>query len=324
VSIGQVPYQNYKRFELAIGDRAYPNSLSDLADAPERLYMIGAIELLEQAAIAIVGSRKASPYGLLCAESFARQAACQGLVVVSGGAVGCDQAAHLGALDVAAPSIVVLGCAADVVYPSQAEPLFEKILAAGGLLLSELPWGVNPARWAFVKRNRLIAGLCQATLIIEAGIPSGTFSTADATLSLGRELLVVPGSILSRQSAGCNRLIAQGAWPIISDDSFSEALRQIYNQRPIDLLMGDTHQLKNGSAAVADSQLSLVDLQEASPDQAILERLKVMPARPDELVGICGKDVTQVIRYLSALEFTGQVVRMLDGRFATNLQLRQD
>jgi DNA processing protein len=282
--------------------------------------MIGAPRVLEQAAIAIIGSRKASPYGLLCAQRFARRAAIRGLVVVSGGAVGCDQAAHTGAIETEMPTIVVLGCGADVEYPANSRTIFQQILEAGGLLLSELPWKTPPARWAFVRRNRIIAGLAGATLIIEAGMPSGTFSTADVTLSLGRELLVVPGSILSKQSAGCNHLIAQGAWPIIDDSSFDSALTEIYRVLP---LMDMMQQMDNSADETRESKTDqetdpveeIKDNQDRNVDVLIMERLKSVPSRPDDLVDLCGKDIVEVIRYLSVLEFTGQIARQPDGRF---------
>ena len=310
-----VVYPKFAQIELTPDDMSYPGSLRELSDAPKKLYLIGSIEALNQPTIAIVGSRKASPYGLLCSARFAKRAACHGLVVVSGGAIGCDQAAHQGALETKSPTIVVLGCGADIVYPNDAHQLFASVLAAGGAIISELPWGSPPARWAFIKRNRIIAGLAQATLIVEAGMPSGTFSTADSTLALGRELLVLPGSILSKQSAGCNHLIAQGAWPIIDDRSFDDALSNIYTEPP--LLRGFSEpQKRSGLSEAPDEMNQLEQTATADAYNNIMERLRVIPSFPDELVGTCGKDVVEVIRYLSALEFSGQVTRLIDGRFS--------
>ena len=350
-------YPRHPRKVLAYDDDSYPDSLRDLADPPKRLFLIGNSDLLHKPAIAIVGSRKASAYGLICAQRFSRQAAFRDLVVVSGGAVGCDQAAHEGALAVDGLSIVVLGCGADVIYPSNARDLLERVLAAGGLIVSELPWGAPPARWAFVQRNRVIAGLSQATLIVEAGLPSGTFSTADATLGLGRELLVLPGSILSKQSAGSNRLIAQGAWPIIDDTSFDLALQEVFQLRlfdadsQVEAVAGPTNepaadaghnerQSLNADHAVgpasdaghvvgpasdsghavgpaSDSDLLLEDEAPAqTPEERLLDRLRSIPAFPDDLIGSYGADAIEVIRCLSTLEFNGQVMRLLDGRYA--------
>ncbi|MCL2339897.1 MAG: DNA-processing protein DprA [Actinomycetia bacterium] len=315
-------YPQYQQLELLPGEAGYPALLLQLDKPPQRLYLIGQPELLQQHALAIVGSRQASPYGLSCAQRFGKRATFQGLTVVSGGAIGCDQAAHQGALSLQGPCIVVLGCGADVVYPLRARQLLEQILAAGGLIVSEAPWGAPPERWAFVRRNRVIAGLAAATLIIEAGLPSGTFSTADATLALGRELLVVPGSILSRQSAGCNQLIAQGAWPIIDDDSFDAALASIYPWLPPPATnqptAGSRHQARSPTEALAFDEENEAPPARSAAEVA-LERLRLMPARPDELIGCCGQDIVEVIRCLSTLEMQNQVVRLLDGRFATRL-----
>ncbi|MCL2632545.1 MAG: DNA-processing protein DprA [Coriobacteriia bacterium] len=324
-----MPYPGFEQHELSLDNIDYPEILIGLPDPPKKLYMIGNKGALLQPAIAIVGSRKATPYGLLCATRFAKRAAAHNLVVISGGAVGCDQAAHHGALELSTPTIVVLGCGADVMYPSDSGQLFTQVLLSGGLIVSELPWGSPPVGWAFVKRNRIIAGLALATLIIEAGMPSGTFSTADAALSLGRELLVVPGSILSKQSAGCNHLIAQGAWPIIDDKSFDTALRDIYVEPRMKLGFVEDSQVATASLAQTEGDETgfsyegdeLHDDIETSDDQqkaALLQRLRIMPSHPDELVGTYGKDVVEVIRYLSLLEFQGQVIRLLDGRFAAS------
>ncbi|MCL2136107.1 MAG: DNA-processing protein DprA [Coriobacteriia bacterium] len=332
-------YPGYQQFELAMDDPRYPARLHDLPDPPKRLYLIGDIGIVDHEAIAIVGSRKASPYGTLCSEHFAKRAVMQNLTVVSGGAVGCDQAAHLGALGLEAPTIVVLGCGPDVEYPNNSRSLFNQVLAHGGLIVSELPWGSPPARWAFVKRNRIIAGLALATLIVEAGMPSGTFSTADATLSLGRELLVIPGSILSKQSAGCNHLIVQGAWPIIDDASFDSAVADIYGPltgleasliKALQDRQPDQAVHKN-EATASQRQTSLElgplpigdqpadDEGPANTEDLIIEQLRAKPCRPDDLIGICGKDIVEVIRYLSVLEFTGKATRLADGRYYARL-----
>jgi DNA processing protein len=229
-------------------------------------------------------------------------------------------------------TLVVLGCGADVVYPNNAKEIFTSVLKAGGALLSEIPWGASPKRYAFIKRNRLIAALSMATLIVEAGIPSGTFSTADATLTLGRDLLVVPGSILSKQSAGCNHLIVQGAWPIIDDASFDAAIRDIYF---VPSLLADSERLERMHALRGLNDVDGLDEQEPNSEQplddvqvaeqsdltvAIMERIRVIPSYPDELVASCGVDVVEVIRQLSMLEFRGQVVRLMDGRYSANLK----
>ena len=327
-------YPEFEYLELDLTDSGYPSCLAELEKAPKRLYLIGDTAPLKQAMLSIVGARKATPYGLNCSRRFASRAALHNIVVVSGGAVGCDQAAHIGAMEMGVATIVVLGCGADVVYPARAHDLFKRVLESGGLLLSEAPWQSSPSRWGFKRRNRLIAALGQATMIIEAGLPSGTFSTADATLTLGKELLVVPGSIFSQQSRGANRLIAQGAWPIIDDQSFDQALNDIFQGTLFNLnvspdcenpLTSPDGNPETEAAGISSDHCGSDDphfRQERPAEQSLLQRLRDMPSRPDELVGTYGKDIVEVIRYLSALELGGQVTRLMDGRYTSeNVEL---
>jgi DNA processing protein len=268
--------------------------------------------------------------------------------VVSGGAIGCDQAAHGGALEIGGRTVVVLGCGADVVYPARAAAIFSQALAEGGAIISEAPWGSSPSRWGFRRRNRLIAGIAQATLIVEAGLPSGTFSTADAALAQGKEVLAVPGSIFARESRGANRLISQGAVPIVDDESFEDVLTQIFGPVPYScapfLSAGASVTDAASSAPVALRDDAREGASTASPGSApggaspgsapggtapvastpaqdsvqvkALEALAQHPLRPEELLGVCGDDVVEVIRCLTSLELTGCVTRLRDGRYA--------
>jgi DNA processing protein len=233
-------------------------------------------------------------------------AAARGITVVSGGAIGCDQAAHTGALEVGGNTIVVLGCGADVVYPARATDLFARVIAQGGVIVSEAPWGSPPSRWGFRRRNRLIAGIARATLIVEAGLPSGTFSTADDTLAQGKEVLAVPGSIFAQESKGVNRLISQGAVPIVDDESFECALIQLFG-------------LPEVVSPVAPSVTNALATDAKNNAQAqVLGALAQEPLHAESLLGVCGEDVVEVIRYLSSLELAGFVTRLRDGRYAAD------
>ena len=187
------------RFELALGEPGYPEQLAQSPDPPAVLYGIGDPAHLAPG-LAVIGARKATPYGLQAARLFAGWAARAGYTVISGGAIGCDQAAHKAALANDAPTVAVLGCGADVVYPSNATDLLGAI-ARTGAIVSEQPWGTPPQRWTFRTRNRIIAGLSAGLLVLEAGLPSGTFSTADYALAAGRDVFVVRDRS-SRPSAG--------------------------------------------------------------------------------------------------------------------------
>ncbi|MBQ9954880.1 MAG: DNA-processing protein DprA [Eggerthellaceae bacterium] len=212
------------RFELTWDDERYPDILKDIPNPPKTLFALGDLGVLRSPGLAVVGARRATPYGIGCAKRFASLAAGRGVVVISGGARGCDAGAHEAAMAAGAPTVVVLGGGIDEPYPVEHAGLFQRVVNAGGLLLSEHAWGVPPLPYAFRERNRIIAGLARATLIVEAGLPSGTFSTADAALSQGREVLVIPGAITSANSRGANRLLHQGAHPIVDDESFEDAL----------------------------------------------------------------------------------------------------
>ena len=196
-------------FELHPGDALYPETVLELSDVPQTLYVRGNPEVLSTPALSIIGARKASPYGLAVAELAAKVAVDAGVTVVSGGAVGCDQASGWAAVNAGGKHVVVLGTGADVVYPRSSAGLITRTLDTGGAVVSISPWGMGPRKFAFPRRNRVIAALSQALFVSEAGMPSGTFSTAEASMDLGRELLAVPGSILSPESRGTNYLIAQ-------------------------------------------------------------------------------------------------------------------
>ena len=222
-----------ERHEIGYGDELYPQQLMNIPQPPKKLYLIGDIRALEPG-LAVVGARKATPYGIGCARRFARIAAEKGVVVISGGARGCDSEAHKAALEVGGRTVVFLGGGCDVIYPPEHRGLFQRIIDSGGAIASEYDWTMPPLRHQFRERNRLIAGLSDVVLIVEAGLPSGTFSTADEALDAGREVLVVPGSITSALSRGANRLLLQGASPVVDDESFEEALFRLCGvlQRP--------------------------------------------------------------------------------------------
>lgn len=215
------------RWEIARGGAGYPEALLRADKPPERLYIIGDPAALEEG-LAIVGARKATPYGAGCARRFARAAAERGITIISGGARGCDGAAHEAALAAEGRTVAFLGGGPDVTYPSEHAGLFQRIVNGGGALVSEYPWGTAPLPWMFRNRNRLIAALARATLIVEAGLPSGTFSTADHALAASRDVLVVPGAITAASSRGANRLLYQGATPVVDDDSFSDVLFSLF------------------------------------------------------------------------------------------------
>lgn len=278
------------RWELRLEDPSYPESLRASPRPPDVLYGIGEAALLRPG-LAVVGSRKATPYGLAAARMFAGWAAAQGVPVVSGAAMGCDQAAHLAALEAGGPAVAVLGCGPDVDYPVRAHRMLERIRQTG-VVVSEAGWGSLPTKWAFPERNRIIAGLSAAVLVVEAALPSGTFSTADHALAAGRDVLAVPGSIFAAGSRGCNRLIAQGATPVSDVSELAGALRTL----AIPLF-------EDVRSAADDTQ------------DPLLRAIRADPTRPDDLARCLSMDVVSVMRGLAVLERRGVACRYPDGRY---------
>lgn len=195
------------------GDPEWPTQLDDLADArPYALWLHGEADLRFSClrSVAVVGSRAATPYGTHVAAEFGGGLGERGWTVVSGGAYGIDGAVHRGALTSRSPTVAVLACGTDVAYPSAHHHLFE-VIRSQGVLVSESPMGARPTRPRFLIRNRLIAALSRGTLVIEAAVRSGALNTAGHATSLNRFLAAVPGPVTSDTSAGCHRLIRQGA-----------------------------------------------------------------------------------------------------------------
>jgi DNA processing protein len=251
-----------------------PPLLRTIHDPPARLYLRGAGEpaLLSRPAVGIVGARACSPYGAQVARMLGRELAAAGLVVVSGLARGVDGEAHRGALAGGGLTVAVLGCGIDRDYPATHAPLAREI-AERSLLVSEYAPGVQPAPFRFPARNRIIAGLCAATIVVEARERSGALITADFALDEGREVFAVPGEITSTLSAGTNALLRLGATPLTSSDDVLEAFGIAPLVRP-----ARSHPL-----------------------------LDLLPATADELVRASGLSPGDVAAALSELELEGAV-----------------
>jgi DNA processing protein len=198
-------------------DASYPRQLHDLGDPPALLHSTIAPDALADLcagpSVAVVGTRRASAYGLEVARELGRGLAAAGVTVVSGLALGIDAAAHRGALDAAGPTVAVLGCGADRAYPRTNAALYERIRAEGAVI-AELPPGQRPHRWTFPARNRIMAGLAQVTVVVEAAERSGSLITAAFAQDLGREVGAVPGRVTARMAAGANELLHAGAAPV--------------------------------------------------------------------------------------------------------------
>ena len=256
----------------------FPPLLRAIHDPPPGLFVRGDgdLGLLARPAVAIVGARACSGYGASVARMLGRDLAAAGLVVVSGLARGVDAEAHRGALDAGGVTVAVLGCGIDRDYPAAHAELARRI-AATGLIVAEYAPGVEPSPWRFPARNRIIAGLCAATVVVEARERSGALITADLALEEGRDVLAVPGEIGSALSAGTNALLKLGAAPLTGVG---------------DVL--DVYGLAPRSDPVDDGLLAH------------------LPATADELVRATGRSAADVAQALTELELAGHVT-MHDG-----------
>lgn len=295
----QVPDQHI----LCLADPHYPQALLQLPDPPLVLYAKGDLTQLQHSALAIVGSRSATPSGLENAYHFAHFLADQGWCIISGLATGIDTAAHQGALAAQQPNstIAVLGTGMDLVYPARNRDLAHHI-AARGLLLSEFPLQSKALPFHFVRRNRLVAALSHGVLVVEAALKSGSLTTARLATDIGREVFAVPGSIHSPLHKGCHQLIRQGAKLVESAEHILEELG--HHIRP-------------------PSQPSLA-LDPAVPEHLTLEQQQVLhamgfdPASPDLIQQRCGLPATAIGSALAQLELLDLVAAQPDGRYLRN------
>lgn len=242
---------------IARGESGFPRLLEEIHQPPWVLFCRGVMPSeCGRHFLSVVGSRKATPYGIEAARWFAGELAGAGLVIASGGAYGIDSAAHRSAMDAGGNTVVVLGCGPDVTYPRSNSALFRRATEKG-CLLSEYPPGVEPLKHHFPARTRLIAGISLGVLVVEASQTSGSLITADFALSQGRDVFAVPGSIFSKTSAGANRLIRNGAVPVTDPGEVLEELQ--LRAAPVCSGRSREHELSEGEKNVLDSLRSAPD-----------------------------------------------------------------
>lgn len=281
---------------LAPGEAGYPALLAAVPSPPV-LWVRGSVTPDDEVAVAIVGSRRATAYGLETARALAGDLASRGVTIVSGLARGIDSAAHRAALDAGGRTIAVLGCGIDVVYPPENAPLAEAI-AESGALVSQFSPGTPPMPWHFPLRNRTLAGLALGVVVVEAGERSGALITARLAAELGREVLAVPGRITSELSRGPNGLIGDGArlvasWSDIVQELPERARRSL---RPLPETPGEVQPVAGG-----DAQLVLAGLR---PDE---------PTHIETVIAATGLSPARAAAALLALELSGQA-RQMEGQ----------
>jgi DNA processing protein len=284
---------------VTLGDAGYPAALLETADPPLLLYLQGRLSLLGEPALAIVGSRHATPGGLDNARAFAAHLSRAGLVIVSGLALGIDGAAHEGALDGAGATggtIAVVGTGLDRVYPKRHHALAHRMSEGAGLMLSELPLGTPPLAPHFPRRNRIIAGLSLGTLVVEAAVQSGSLITARLAVECGRDVFAIPGSIHSPQARGCHRLIKDGAKLVETADDILQELRWPVRQTVATIAPAPPNEGETG-------------------EDALLAALVYDPVTLDALVARTGWPPAELQARLLELELEGQLARLPGGLF---------
>ncbi len=280
---------------LAWDDAAYPSALLTIGDPPPVLHYAGKLDLLNRPALAIVGSRNATPQGRENAEAFAAALSAAGLTIVSGLAQGIDAAAHRGGLAGAGNSVAVVGTGIDRIYPAANKALAHRLAEEGGLL-SQFTLGTPPLPGNFPRRNRVISGLVRGVLVVEATLNSGSLITARFAAEQGREVFAIPGSIHSPFSKGCHRLIKEGAKLVETAQDVLEEL----GLAPA----GTSGRALTGSAPAPDGDAARV-----------LAALGHDPADVDLLAERTGLDASAIAVALVELELAGQVAQLPGGAF---------
>ncbi len=298
---------------IAFGSADYPQALATIPDPPPILWAIGDIALLKRPMVAMVGARNASSLGLRMARKLAGELADAGYVVVSGLARGIDTAAHLAALD--GGTIAVMAGGVDVIYPRENTVLGDEI-AARGLRLSEQPPGMEPQARHFPRRNRIISGLAQALVVVEAAAKSGSQITARAALDQGREVLAVPGHPFDARAAGCNMLIRDGATLVRGTRDVLEVLAPIQADEPA---VGKVHAsapqppTPAEPAPPAPGRAPRSQPEIRALHQQILDRLGPSPLGEDQLIRDLDLPAASVTPELVTLELEGRIERHAGG-----------
>lgn len=287
---------------LTLADEGYPARLKEIPDPPPALFVTGGLS--QARAVALVGSRKATPTGIETARALGRALGERRVCVVSGLALGIDAAAHEGALEAGGTTIGVLGCGIDVVYPRANLGLFGRV-KGGGALVSEYYLGEAPLAWRFPARNRIIAGLCREVVVVEAGEKSGALITARHALEAGRDVWAVPGPPGAPECRGSNRLLADGAGVLWDVQEFLEAVAP--DVAP------------DASVDLADTRAVPEALPEA--EAAVLFSVGFGPTVADAVARSSGIEMGRVLSALALLELKGYVTRDRDGAYARRASL---
>jgi DNA processing protein len=286
---------------IHLHDERYPPALKAVYDPPPVLYVKGSLTRADNLAMAIVGSRRCTHYGTEQANRFSHLLASAGFSIVSGLARGIDTAAHRGALSAQGRTIAVQGCGLANIFPPENKALFEQI-TENGAVISELPLGYEPLAENFPGRNRIIAGLSMGVLVVEATYRSGALISAQAALENNREVMAVPGRVDAPTSAGCHKLLKQGARLVDGIDEIMDALGHV----------GDGLKDHAGTAAAQGTLFDVSRLNLTAEENAILKRLNSEPVHVEELIEVTMLSAAKVHSAIISLQLKG-VVKQLPG-----------
>lgn len=281
---------------VTVFDAEYPGQLKSIANPPAVLYVKGTLPACCFLSVAIVGTRTATVYGTKTARTIASELASRSICIVSGMARGIDTSAHKGAIDVHGPTVAVLGCGVDVIYPPENGVLAEQIQEHGALI-SEYPLGTAPDKGNFPARNRIISGLSNAVVVVEAPMKSGALITADFALDQGKEVFAVPGPISSRSSQGCNQLIKEGAKLVQGVEDILEELWGVSTMEQVEQREGGQIDQHRGEEEYDKKTREILNL------------LSGGPVCPEELFLQCGMSPAEMNILITKLEVNGLVVK---------------
>lgn len=298
--------KNGTRF-LIPEDDDFPKALLNIADSPKGLFCRGKwIDMNRNILVAVVGARKCTQYGYSCAKTISKDIARAGAIIVSGMAMGIDSAAHEGALEVNMPTIAVLGCGVNVVYPPSNHALMKRIMETG-MVISEYPVNTEPAKHTFPERNRIISGVSNGVVVVEASERSGSLITARYAMEQDKDLFAVPGNINSTYSKGTNELIKDTAKLITCADDIT-----FYYASQLEQIRKDLEKQN-----IKRDEYSLTPDDNNDIEQSIISSLTSEPVSIEQLSEITGIEITDLSTALLVMELSGKVISYPDGKYSS-------
>ena len=302
---------DFGAFVLTIDSPDYPTILKEIYDPPTILYCKGKlVDMNKRLCISVVGTRKATAYGKSCAKNLSNALALQGVIIVSGLALGIDTFSHKGALEAGAPTVAIIGSGLDVPYPPSNANLMTEIEKTG-LVMTEYPLGSTPEKFHFPERNRIISGISQGTIVIEADLKSGSLITAKSATDQGRDVFAVPGNINSVYSLGTNNLIKDGAKMALDANEIINDFKFNYPERVLNSINFDEALYSQNEKMASFSEFG-------SDEEKIISVLKEGRANADIVCEKTGISISSVNSALLILELKGEIIKSAGGYYELN------